>query len=38
MCQSLLKKKSVVGFQFSVARLQIELVGIYAESCVSDDF
>lgn len=38
MCQSLFKKKKcVVGFQFSVARLQVELVGIYAEFCVSGE-
>lgn len=31
------RKKCVVGFQFSVARLQVELVGIYAEFCVSGE-
>lgn len=37
MCQFIQEKKCVVGFQFSVARLQVELVGIYAEFCVSGE-
>lgn len=37
MSEFIQEKKCVVGFQFSVARLQVELVGIYAEFCVSGE-